>query len=240
MLQCLHKCSLLDTLYLLLLLLLQALTVPRVQWSRQLSVLDSAVFNQLGVLTLAAAYTSYLTAIPPTTTLSIVNNHLLPCIADKGFTADVKTKLTTGLFSPPTLSSFSSPLDNTSRKSSDSTAPPPPPPPTATPHLPLGPLDADHPIVDSTEELAQCMLAVLSSDEMKSNQVFSSRNVYCLLHLAVISRAWNKWSLVYDFEETAVEHIKQDWEQQFADNEMEKQQVEIVDARDRCVYGCVV
>ena len=84
------------------------------------------------------------------------------------------------------------------------------------------------------------MLAVLSSDEMKSNQVFSSRNVYCLLHLAVISRAWNKWSLVYDFEETAVEHIKQDWEQQFADNEMEKQQVEIVDARDRCVYGCVV
>ena len=68
---------------------------------------------------------------------------------------------------------------------------------------------------------------------MKANHVFSSRNVYGLLHLAVVSRAWNKWSLVYDYEETAVEHIKQHWEQQFADKEIEKRPIQIIDARDR-------
>lgn len=241
-------CPLSDLLlcFLLLPLVPQALSMAHVQWSQQLDVLGYALSDQLGTLALVAAYTSYLTPLPPNSTLSVINSHILPCIAEKGFTIDLRNKLTTSLFqpllTPPLVSSTHSPSDNGSPKSSDSDAedsPPPPPPPTATPHLPPVPLDEDQPSIDSFDELAHCLLGVLSSDRLRSHYVFTSLNTIRLLCMALVGGAWNRWPLIFDPEGMAVQCVQQCWDEEMEDEEQKGRVSVVVDARYRYVCVCI-
>lgn len=204
--------------------------------------------SQLGVLALAACYTSYLTPLPPTSTLSIINNHLLPCITEKGFTIDMSSKLVLGLFQPNLVPSFtSSPRSLSADRSSNSSVsnaedappsnppPPSPPPPTATPHLLTVPIEEDRPTISNFDELSHCLLTTLSSESLSSHHVYTAINTNQLLQMALIGGAWNRWPLVYDPEGLAVKFIKQCWGKEAEEEKENSKGVVVLDARDRYI-----
>ena len=222
----------------MLLYLSQALSAARVQWSQKLRTLvESAVFSQLGMLVLAACYTSYLTPLPFNQVLSVTNTHVLPCIAEKGFVIHMQTKFSTKPFTEPSITSLSSP-NGASCGTGDSTTNRPSPLSTSAhpPHPSSAPTEGNRFLFHSSEELTQCLLAVLSSDTIKAHHVFNNLNSFSQLHMAVVSRSWNKWPLVYDYEGIVGPYMKQTWGERFKDKkEREKHGIVVVDARDRFV-----